>query len=146
MITPCQMVFADSRARLVCVISSLHMHLSSMRRALFKGSEGVFARAARVQGQWPWCLRGMSEAKRPELSGGSAVGGTPPYKYSYRESAANGADPLNAHARERMQRAHRRARPGTVIYLILTVPIDTILIINKLQIIYKKIWCQIVLF
>lgn len=149
MITPGKMVFADSRARFVRVISSLHMHFSCILRAFvfaLRITRASVASPERVKGVSPLCPCGMSRAQRLERPGGSAVGGfQPPFKYGYRESEANGAFQVISRAQARTARASARARAQSI-YLMITVPIDTMFIINHLQKKFQKTWCQIVLF
>lgn len=137
-----------ARVIYMCVISSVHM----LERYMSLGS--VFNKAAgrackagcRVQGPRPWCLRGMSEAQRLERRVGSCGRAAPSLKYPYIERAkANGAIPLIACASTQRVRVSRT--PGhSLYYLIITVPIDTILIINDLQIFSSKRWWHFVLF
>lgn len=111
-----------------------------------KAAGRVCKAGCRVQGPRPWCLRGMSEAQRLERQGGSCGGTESSLKYPYIERAkANGAIPLIACASTQRVRVSRT--PGhSLYYLMLTVPIDTILIINNLQIISLKRWWHFVLF
>lgn len=70
------------------------------------------------------------------------------------ESVANGASPLNARATRKpanralcaISQKERVHSTGTVIYLMITVPIDTTFIINNLQQFNSFSWCQIMLF
>lgn len=124
--------------------------LDSFLFPLVSGKRKAAGRACkagcRVQGPRPWCLRGMSEAQRLERQGGSCGGTESTLKYPYIERAkANGVFPLIACASTQRSRVSRA--PGhSLYYLIITVPIDTIFIINDLQIFSSKRWWHFVLF
>lgn len=109
----------------------------------------------------PWRLEPASAAS---ASRGAAVGGcgAPPSSL-VKESVANAASSGNQRARMCTHRARATRKPanralcaisqkervhstGTVIYLMITVPIDTTFIINNLQQFNSFSWCQIMLF
>lgn len=92
MVTPFLLSAANSRARFVCVISSVHAKQEGHDSCFFKADEVGGSRADR-----PLCLSGM---RKPRGSGrGGQLWGAKclaPIKYGYRESEASGADPLRS--------------------------------------------------
>ena len=97
--------------------------------------------------------RGLSEASRLERSPrglserwGSAVGGVLPPSSTHEERAlAKRSFPLNR-VRKHASCARNAHAYGRSTYLMITVPVDTILIINDLQRFLSKMVCHFVLF
>ena len=132
---------------LICAYASVK-HASEAFKAPASVSE-----PGRVQGHGPCCPRGMSEASRLERSPrglserwGSAVGGVLPPSSTHEERAlAKRSFPLNR-VRKHASCARNAHAYGRSTYLMITVPVDTILIINDLQRFLSKMVCHFVLF
>lgn len=118
--------------------------------ALWAFSYALRKPAVRPAGPGPAALVPARHERMParlERTRGAAVGGVkPPSSNHHRESEANGVFPLVSRALAHATSARIAHALGHSTYLMITVPVDTILVIRDLQIFFKKKWCQIMLF
>lgn len=135
-----------ARVFYMCVISPVHMLERYMSLGSFLKAAG-FSRAAGSRDVSLVPSRHERSPRGFSASGGQLWGDFPPQVPIHRESESERSVPLNHRVRKHATCARIARTPGhSLYYLIITVPIDTILIINDLQIFSSKRWWHFVLF
>lgn len=151
MITPVKdRVLGNSRACFTCVISSVLIPVyncifaaSGLLRGFKRGMiplNNLGRECARVQGLRPCCLSGM------RTKGGSCGGRFIPPQVTTIERSLGEAECSPYRVRMHATCARIAHALGHSTYLMITVPIDTILRINNLQLFCQKMLCHFVLF
>lgn len=138
MITPrFSRVLGDSRACLTCVTSFVLIAV----KTCIPAASGLFGHVSgRVQGLWSCCLSGM------RTMGGSCGGRfLPPQVTTIERGYFAEAERSPYSVRMHASCARNAHAPGHSTYLMITVPIDTILSISNLQLFWQKMQGHFVL-